>query len=172
MKKYRKRAFLLLTALLLFSGCGNQSGKASNSGSGGTLEESQETLNTIVSGIEAVNTIENPRKIDDFTVESEMRITLDDLQYYGGDVTNNQADCAMVFVALCREGKTDSVCDQLEAYRQTLTSTLYTEFADKVEKAKNARILTSGNYALLVMAGIEGVSYEQIDQTLDSVLNP
>lgn len=170
MKRKGIMALTLVCALALLSGCGSK--KSPETEPAQTLEESDQMLDTIVSAIEAVDTVENPREIDDFTVGSEMQLTLDDLECYGGHVTNNQADCAMVFVALCKDGKVDSVSEQLEAFRQTMTSTLYIEFADKVEKAKDARILTEGNYALLVMAGVDGASYDEIDKAIDGALHP
>ncbi len=168
MKKSWTLAFALFLVLALLCGCQNKESAAPEPAK--TLEESAAMLDTIVSKIEAVNTVGNARKIDDFTVENEMQLTMDNLVAYGGDVTNNQADCALVFVALCKDGKAAEVQKQLEAYRQTMTSTLYIEFANKVEKAKEARVLTSGNYVMLVMAGIDGASYEQIDKAINDAL--
>lgn len=169
----KKRVLLLLLSiyLMLIGGC---SGSGSNASAGNTvsLEESSEMVETIVNKLEEVNTVENARAIDDFSVENEMGLTLDNLLAYKGDVTNNQADCALVFVALCQDGKVDAVLKELDAYRESMTSNLYIEFADKVEQAKNARIVTSGNYVVMVMAGVSGASYEDIDQAVAEVLKP
>lgn len=169
----KKRVLLLLLSiyLMLIGGC---SGSGSNASAGNTvsLEESSEMVETIVNKLEEVNTVENARAIDDFSVENEMRLTLDNLLAYKGDVTNNQADCALVFVALCQDGKVDAVLKELDAYRESMTGNLYIEFADKVEQAKNARIVTSGNYVVMVMAGVSGASYEDIDQAVAEVLKP
>lgn len=167
----KKFVLLLLCAdLMLFGGC---SGSDNNISTGETekLEESTEMVETIANKMEEVNTVENAREIDDFSVENEMGLTLDYLLAYKGDVTNNQSDCALVFVALCKDGKVDAVQKELDAYRESMTSNLYIEFADKVEQAKNARIVTSGNYVIMVIAGISGVSYEDIDRTVTEVLN-
>lgn len=169
----KKRVLLLLLCiyLMLIGGC---SGSGSNASAGNTvsLEESSEMVETIVNKLEEVNTVENARAIDDFSVENEMGLTLDNLLAYKGDVTNNQADCALVFVALCQDGKVDAVLKELDAYRESMTGNLYIEFADKVEQAKNARIVTSGNYVVMVMAGVSGASYEDIDQAVAEVLKP
>ena len=169
----KKRVLLLLLCiyLILIGGC---SGSGSNASAGNTvsLEESSEMVETIVNKLEEVNTVENARAIDDFSVENEMGLTLDNLLAYKGDVTNNQADCALVFVALCQDGKVDAVLKELDAYRESMTGNLYIEFADKVEQAKNARIVTSGNYVVMVMAGVSGASYEDIDQAVAEVLKP
>lgn len=157
----------LCMCISVFSGC---TGKDASGGKTSALEESAEMVETIVSKIEKVNEVENARAIDDFSVENEMVLTMDNLVAYKGDVTNNQEDCALVFVALCKDGKAEAVKDELEAYRQTMTSNLYIEFADKVEQAKNARIVTSGNYAIMVMAGVSGASYEQVDKAINDAL--
>lgn len=162
--------FLLLCMnLMLFNGC---SGSDSNAQAedAAALEESPEMVETIANKLEEVNIVENARAIDDFSVENEMGLTMDDLLAYKGDVTNNQADCALVFVALCQDGKADDVLKKLDAYRESMTSNLYIEFSDKVEQAKNARIVTSGNYVIMVMAGVSGVSYEDIDLAVTEVL--
>lgn len=170
MKKYAF-FFGLCMSLTLLGGCSGSDSKAST-GDTDVLEESPEMVETIANKLEEVNAVENARAIDDFSVENEMGLTLDDLLAYKGDVTNNQADCALVFVALCHDGRVDAVQKELDAYRESMTSNLYIEFADKVEQAKNARIATSGNYVVMVMAGISGTSYEDIDQAITEVLKP
>ena len=169
----KKRVLLLLLCMnfILLYGC---SGSNSDTSAGNKTapEESPEMVETIASKLEEVNTVENARAIDDFSIENEMGLTLDNLLTYKGDVTNNQADCALVFVALCRDGKVDAVRKELDVYCESMTSNLYIEFADKVERAKNARIVTSGNYVIMVIAGISGASYEDIDQAVTEVLKP
>lgn len=158
----------LCLCVLLFAGCSSKSEPAPAK----VLEESPEMVKSIVSQIESVIPIENARAIDDFSVENEMGLSLDDLTAYAGDVTNNQADCSFVFVALCKEGKAADAGKALEAYRQTMTSSLYLEFAAKVEQAKNARIVTSGNYVIMVISGVDGPSYDSVDQAISAALNP
>ena len=169
LKKYM--LFLVVWMNLMILGGCSGSGSAPADGTA-TLEESPEMTETIANKLEEVNTVENARAIDDFTVENEMGLSLDDLVAYKGDVTNNQADCALVFVALCRDGKVDTVRGELEVYRESMTGNLYFEFADKVEQAKNARIVTSGNYVIMVMAGVTGVRYEEIDRAVTEALKP
>ncbi len=162
----KKRVFctLLCMCLLILGGCGSESPNQK------TLEESPEMVETIVKQIEEVNPVENSRVVDDFSVENEMALTMDNLTAYYGEVTNNQEDCSLVFAALCKDGTAEAVKEELEAYRETMTSSLYIEFADKVEQAKNARIVVSGNYVVMVMAGISGPDYEQIDQAISGAL--
>lgn len=160
---------VLCMNLMLLGGCSGGDGSAPTEDTD-ALEESPEMVETIANKLEEVNTVENARAIDDFSVENEMGLTLDDLLAYKGDVTNNQADCALVFVALCQDGKVDAVQKDLDAYRESMTSNLYIEFADKVEQARNARIVTSGNYVIMVMAGVSGASYEDIDRAVAEAL--
>ena len=123
-------------------------------------EANNANLDAAVAAIEAVNPIANPRALDDFSVENELMLTMDNLVGYKGDVTNDQADCGLVFVA------------QLEAYKESLSANdLYAEFADKVALAKDARIVTNGNYVAIVIAGIANPDYAPIDTALETALN-
>ena len=118
-------------------------------------EANTANLDAAVAAIEAVNPIANPRALDDFSVENELMLTMDNLVGYKGDVTNDQADCGLVFVAQAKDGKVDAVKEELEAYKESLSANdLYAEFADKVALAKDARIVTNGNYVAIVIAGI------------------
>lgn len=104
-------------------------------------EANTANLDAAVAAIEAVNPIANPRALDDFSVENELMLTMDNLVGYKGDVTNDQADCGLVFVAQAKDGKVDAVKAELEAYKESLSANdLYAEFADKVALAKDARI--------------------------------
>ena len=67
-------------------------------------EANTANLDAAVAAIEAVNPIANPRALDDFSVENELMLTMDNLVGYKGDVTNDQADCGLVFVAQAKAG--------------------------------------------------------------------
>ena len=81
-------------------------------------EANTANLDAAVAAIEAVNPIANPRALDDFSVENELMLTMDNLVGYKGDVTNDQADCGLVFVAQAKDGKVDAVKAELEAYKE------------------------------------------------------
>lgn len=135
-------------------------------------EANTANLDAAVAAIEAVNLIANPRALDDFSVENELMLTIDNLVGYKGDVTNDQADCGLVFVAQAKDGKVDAVKAELEAYKESLSANdLYAEFADKVALAKDARIVTNGNYVAIVIAGIANPDYAPIDTALETALN-
>lgn len=127
-------------------------------------------LDAAVAAIEVVNPVANPRAIDEFALENEMNLTADNIIAFKGDVTNDQADCALVFVAQVKDGTADAVVAELNAYRDTMTGNLYAEFADKVAKATDARILSKGNYVVMVISGINGPDYSAIDEVIDTAL--
>ena len=135
-------------------------------------EANTANLDAAVAAIEAVNPIANPRALDDFSVENELMLTMDNLVGYKGDVTNDQADCGLVFVAQAKDGQVDAVKAELEAYKESLSANdLYAEFADKVALAKDARIVTNGDYVAIVIAGIANPDYAAIDTALETALN-
>ena len=135
-------------------------------------EANTANLDTAVAAIEEVNPIANPRALDDFSVENELMLTMDNLVGYKGDVTNDQADCGLVFVAQAKPGKAADVESELQAYKESLSANdLYAEFADKVALAKDARIVTNGDYVAIVIAGIANPDYSAIDTALETALN-
>lgn len=145
---------------------------ASESTDSEATEEAQTAnLESAVAALEEVNPIANPRALDDFSVENELLLTMDNLVAYKGDVTNDQADCGLVFVAQAKEGKAADVEAELQAYKESLTANdMYAEFADKIAMAKDARIVTNGNYVAIVIASIGG-DYAAIDTALETALN-
>lgn len=135
-------------------------------------EANTANLDAAVSALEEVNPIANPRTLDDFSVENELMLTMDNIAGYKGDVTNDQADCGLVFVAQAKPGKAADVESELQAYKDSLSANdLYAEFADKVALAKDARIVTSGDYVAIVIASISNPDYSAIDTALETALN-
>ena len=135
-------------------------------------EANTANLDAAVSALEEVNPIANPRALDDFSVENELMLTMDNIAGYKGDVTNDQADCGLVFVAQAKPGKAADVESELQAYKDSLSANdLYAEFADKVALAKDARIVTNGDYVAIVIAGISNPDYSTIDTALETALN-
>ena len=135
-------------------------------------EANTANLDAAVAALEEVNPIANPRALDDFSVENELMLTMDNILGYKGDVTNDQADCGLVFVAQAQPGKAADVESELQAYKESLSANdLYAEFADKVALAKDARIVTNGDYVAIVIAGINNPDYSAIDTALETALN-
>ena len=133
-------------------------------------EANTANLDAAVSALEEVNPIANPRALDDFSVENELMLTMDNIAGYKGDVTNDQADCALVFAAQVKDGTADAVKAELEAYKESMSSTLYADFADKVAKAQDARIVVKDNVVVMVIAGVNGPDYSAIDTAIDGAL--
>ena len=135
-------------------------------------EANTANLDAAVSALEEVNPIANPRALDDFSVENELMLTMDNLAGYKGDATNDQADCGLVFVAQAKPGKAADVESELQAYKESLSANdLYAEFANKVALAKDARIVANGDYVAIVIAGIANPDYSAIDTALETALN-
>ena len=184
-----KKLLSVALCVLLLTGCG---GAAASSGSESTPASSAvsseavssdaaqdsapaaETvdLDGIVAALEAVNPIANPRALDDFSVQNELLLTMDNIEAYKGDVTNDQADCGLVFAVQAKPGKAADVEAELNAYKDSLAANdLYAEFADKVAQAKDARIVSKGDCVVLVIAGVGGPDYADIDTAIAAALN-
>ena len=187
----------LLCAAILLAGCTNSSESETSSSasetssvseavsseaeSDATSDEAQSesseeaqtaNLDSAVAALEAVNPIDNPLAYTDFDVENTLMLTMDNLVAYKGDVSNTQSDCGLVFIAQAKEGKAADVEAELQAYKDSLTANdMYVEFADKMALAKEARIVTKGNYVAMVIASIGVGDYTEIDQTLETALN-
>lgn len=176
MKKLMSTFVVAALALTLLAGCGNNAASSTDTATSSTSEAAETDvadtakLESIVSTIEAVNEVPNPRAIDDFSLENEMGLTPDNIVAFKGDVTNDQADCALVFAAQAKSGMVDTVKAELETYKESMSSTLYAEFADKVAKAQDCRIVTSGNFVVMVISGINGPDYSEIDTAIENAL--
>lgn len=133
-------------------------------------EADTEKLESIVASLKEVNPISNPRAITSDDIEFYMNMTPDNLVDFRGDITNTQSDCGIVFVAQVKDGSMDAVVEELEAFRDSMSSSLYAEFADKVAKAQDARIVSKDNIVVLVVASIDGPDYADIDAAIDSAL--
>ena len=127
-------------------------------------------LEAIVAAIEAVNEVPTPRAYDEFSVENELMLTMDNIVDFRGDVTNDNAESALVFAAQVKDGAKDAVKAELEAKKAEYSSNLYLEFADKVAKAQDARIVSEGNFVVFVIAGVNGPDYADIDAAIASAL--
>ena len=150
MKKMLKIALVVATAVVMVTGCGGKDDRAQDSKTAKEI-----VLSDVVTKIKAVNPVADERVIDDFAVENEMGLSLDDIAEYEGVVTNSQNDCALIFVAKANDGKTRELKQALSEYLDSLTSNdLYVEFADKIEKTKEAKVMIYNDYVVLVIAGL------------------
>lgn len=143
---------------------------ASSEDTAAAQEADTEKLSAIVSAIEAVNEVPNSIPLEEFALENDLGLTMDNILGWAGDVTNNQADCALVLAVQAKSGMADAVKTELEAYKEAISSNLYAEFADKVAKAQDSRIVVSGDYVVMVIAGVDGPDYSEIDSAIESAL--
>lgn len=197
MKRFVSMFCAAALALTVLAGCSNAASSESTASSGSAAASSEssatseetassaseeasgdsaaaadtEKLSSIVSSIEAVNEVANPRALTDFDVQYEMNLTMDNIVAFQGDVTNNQDDCALVFAAQVQDGTADAVVEELTAYKDSLSSNqLYAEYADKIAQSEEARIVSSGNFVVMVIAGVGGPDYAEIDTAVESAL--
>lgn len=151
MKKLGKMILVMVAAVVLTTGCGEQKGSEQSA------EAAKEVvISDVVARIKEANPVADERAIDDFAVENEMGLTMDNIAEYEGVITNSQNDCAIIFVARANDGKTREVKQELSDYLESLTSNdLYVEFADKIAKTKEAKVLIYDEYVVLVIAGMD-----------------
>ena len=151
MKNIWKMVLVMGAMVALLTGCGQEStdGQASE----GAKEV---VISDVVAKIKEANPVADERAIDDFAVENEMGLSMDDIAEYEGVITNSQNDCALIFVAKANDGKTRELKQGLSTYLDSLTSNdLYVEFADKIAKTKEAKVLIYDDYVVLVIAGLD-----------------
>lgn len=151
MKRIGKMLLVMVTAVVLTTGCGEQKD------SGQSTEAAKEVvISDVVARIKEANPVADERVMDDFAVENEMGLTMEDIAEYEGVITNSQNDCALIFVARANDGKTRELKQELSDYLDSLTSNdLYVEFADKIAKTKEAKVLIYDEYVVLVIAGLD-----------------
>lgn len=180
----KKRICLSLAAALLalsLAACGSDSSSsapatdassdASQSASSAAAGTADYTLSDVVAAIEAANPVTNPREIDDFALQNEMLVNMDNVVDFAGKVSNDNANSALILAIQAQPGKAEDVKADLENYKSGLTTGMYAEFAEKEAQAKDARIVTKGDWVVMVIANTEGASYADIDTAVDGALN-
>lgn len=190
----KKLTLCLLAALLaaaLLAGCGGSASSAPASSSpaasvpaasapsqaasgsaAGSAPQAQYNLADVVSAVEAVNPVANPREIDDFSLENTYMLTMDKVAGFSGKVSNDAANSALILAVQAVPGAVDDLKAELDAYKTTLAEGgLYAEFADKEAQAKDARLVVKGDCVVLVIANTEGAQYADIDKALDEALS-
>lgn len=134
-------------------------------------EEEPAHVGAIADAILAVNEVPNARDYDDFAVEYDLGLTMDNVVQYAGCVTNDAPkDCALVFVVQAKDGTVDTVVSELEAAREAMSSSLYAEYADATAKAADARIVSKGNVVAFVVSGVNGPDYSAIDEVINTAM--
>ncbi len=148
----KKKIVIIAAALIMLSVCA-ACGSSKEADPGKTVDVS---IDEVVSKIKSINPVADERAIDDFALENEMGLNPDDIEEYKGVITNSQNDCSLIFVAKVKEGRIRDVKQALTDYLAGLSANdLYAEFADKIEKTKQAKVLVYDDYAVLAIAGLD-----------------
>lgn len=191
MKKMTSCLLAVLLAAALLAGCGGGASSApassgpaasapaasdaaepTSASAAGSAPQAEYNLADVVSAVEAVNPVANPREIDDFSLENTYMLTMDNVAGFSGKVSNDAANSALILAVQAVPGKVDDLKAELDAYKTTLAEGgLYAEFADKEAQAKDARLVVKGDCAVLVIANTEGAQYADIDKALDEALS-
>lgn len=158
-----KRYIAILTALLLLVclvGCGSSKEEAASY-----------DLASVMSSLEEVNPIANPRDIDDFAIENDFGFAEGDAEEYLGKISNDQGDPGMILLIKAAEGKGDDVKTALETYKadQVAFYGNYAEFAQGMALIQDGRIVQDGDYVFLVFSSLSVNGYDAIDSALSSL---
>ena len=86
-------------------------------GCGGSSSQKTYNLDDVVAAVEKVNEGANPLAMDDFAIENDVGLNLDDVAEYKGEQSNNQGDSATILVVKANSGKAADVQKALEAYK-------------------------------------------------------
>lgn len=182
-----KKFLAFLTAAILtaavFTGCGNSESKtpeASDNSQTSSQPSSQVeasanssayNLNDIVTAVEQVNPISNPREANDDFIQLDLLIPAEDVVEYAGKISNDQNNGATILAITAAEGKADEVKSLLEEYKAVISADgMYQDFVDMQKVAKDTRIVSKGNCVVMVIANTEGADYAAIDKALDEAL--
>lgn len=190
MKKLISTMTCAVLAAAVLAGCGGSSSSSSSSAasqaastpasSAASSEASSAAassdgynLDDIVSAIEAANPISNPLELDETALEFDMMLTMENVEEFAGVRSNDQGNSGTILVVKAAAGKAGDVSGELETYKQNQVAYYgnYAEFADGQAQIEEGRVVTSGDYVVLVFANTEGADYGEIDKAIDSALN-
>lgn len=137
-------------------------------------EESQMTTSGLYNVLVEVNPIDNPREIDEYSMETSFGIPVSELvEEYQGSISNTMTDSGLNLVIKAVDGKAEAVEALLETYKanQEVYFENYPEFADAVKNVSEGIIISEGDYVVISFASIDGASTEAIEQALNDALN-
>lgn len=165
MKKALILGFTYLFLMRVLIGCG--------SASTGKIGSTEYNIQEIYKAIEEVNPINNPREIDDYTIETDLGIAKEEMvTEYVGSISNTMSNSGLILVMKTVDGKAKDVETLLKTYQENQKSYFsnYPEFGDAMENISNGNITVKGNYVIMVFANTEGAHYEDINQVISDVL--
>lgn len=184
----KKVMVFVLAAMLVAAaaGCGNTNSSSQAESSQSQVESIQSTADpessqdasqetgtgmkegkTMEGFIDAVNEIYGemrPEEIDDDMLKDIYMINLEDVEAYIGETSLVNVQAFDILVIQAKEGKVEDVKTALEQRKQNRISEFeFYPVNGNDEHTKNALVLTSGDYAILVICD----DYDRIQKVLD-----
>lgn len=146
---------------------------SSMTASSAATSTSGKNLADIITAIEAANPIANVHELDEFALENDFLLTMDNIQEFSGKVSNDQGDAGTILVIRAVPGKAGEIKSQLTSYQDAQTTYWdgYSQFADAKASTKDGRIVEKGDYVVLVFASLENADYAAIDKAVDAALS-
>ena len=171
-----KRVFAFVLAALMtaaLAGCGNS---ASSSQAGSSLssheesaassvvESSQEESATAGTGMKDLYSDLSLTPIDDATLKDLYMVDPENVDSYVGEMSMINVQAFDILVVKAKKGKVEDVKAALEERKQNRISEFeFYAVNNNDENTKNALVLTSGDYAILVICD----NYEEAQKILD-----
>ena len=132
----------------------------------------------ILTKVEAVAPIDMPGAVDEDYIKAVLGLDTADIKNYAGTyaMATNES-CDRIYVIEAVDGKADTVKQALEKKRTEIGKTYELYSPEQTAKANAGRIVSSGNYIIMVIAGDNKIvtdegaekAYEPIDKVLDEV---
>ena len=188
----KRNVLVSLTAVMLcaalLAGCGSSSSgssstaasepassaasAASEAGAETSAEENGSSdLDAAVSQLLEANPISNQFEITAMNIEYDFGLAAEDVVTYKGVKSNDNGDAGLVLVIQPAEGKAETICQQLETYKEDQVAFYgnYAEFAQAQSNVENAVISGRDNLVVMVIASNEASG--DLGQAVDEVIN-
>ncbi len=192
MDMMKRNILVSLTAVMLcaalLAGCGSSSSgssstaasepassaasAASEAGTETSAEENGSSdLDAAVSQLLEANPISNQFEITAMNIEYDFGLAAEDVVTYKGVKSNDNGDAGLVLVIQPAEGKAETICQQLETYKEDQVAFYgnYAEFAQAQSNVENAVISGRDNLVVMVIASNEASG--DLSQAVDEVIN-
>ena len=192
MDMMKRNVLVSLTAVMLcaalLAGCGSSSSgssstaasepassaasAASEAGAETSAEENGSSdLDAAVSQLLEANPISNQFEITAMNIEYDFGLAAEDVVTYKGVKSNDNGDAGLVLVIQPAEGKAETICQQLETYKEDQVAFYgnYAEFAQAQSNVENAVISGRDNLVVMVIASNEASG--DLGQAVDAVIN-
>ncbi len=192
MDMMKRNVLVSLTAVMLcaalLAGCGSSSSgssstaasepassaasAASEAGTETSAEENGSSdLDAAVSQLLEANPISNQFEITAMNIEYDFGLAAEDVVTYKGVKSNDNGDAGLVLVIQPAEGKAETICQQLETYKEDQVAFYgnYAEFAQAQSNVENAVISGRDNLVVMVIASNEASG--DLSQAVDEVIN-